>query len=153
MLDGTSAAPIDNAAVLIDGDRIVAVGPDASVPSPDGVERLDFGDGTLLPGLVDCHSHLNLPGDGTTIEAAAAGGDDLLLLQSAENARGTLQSGVTSLRDNGARHHTTFVVREAIRCKVISGPRLSIAGRPITMTGGHCWPFGGEAEMRRLGDF
>jgi len=50
------------------------------------------------------------------------------------------------LRDNGARHTTTFTVRDAIRRKIITGPRLSISGRPITMTGGHCWPFGGEAD-------
>ncbi len=146
LIDGTGAAPVANAAVLIDGERIVALGPDASVPCPDFAERLDVGERTLLPGLVDCHSHLNLPGDGTSIEDAAALGDDLLLLQSAENARTTLLSGVTSLRDNGARHATTFAVKEAIRRKIITGPRLSISGRPITMTGGHCWPFGGEAD-------
>jgi imidazolonepropionase-like amidohydrolase len=146
LLDGTRAAPLQNAAILIDGERIVALGPDASVPCPDSAERLDFGDRTLLPGLVDCHSHLNLPGDGTGIEAAADLGDELLLLQSAQNARTTLLSGVTSLRDNGARHTTTFTVRDAIRRKIITGPRLSISGRPITMTGGHCWPFGGEAD-------
>jgi imidazolonepropionase-like amidohydrolase len=106
-VDGTGAGPLEDAAVLIDGERIVALGPDASVPSPDSAERLDFSDRTLLPGLVDCHSHLDLPGDGTTIEGAAALGDDLLLLQSAENARTTLKSGVTSLRDNGASHHSS----------------------------------------------
>ena len=111
LIDRTGAAPVANAAVLIDGERIVALGPDASVPCPDFAERLDVGERTLLPGLVDCHSHLNLPGDGTSIEDAAALGDDLLLLQSAENARTTLLSGVTSLRDNGARHATTFAVK------------------------------------------
>jgi imidazolonepropionase-like amidohydrolase len=146
LLDGTAEAPLQDAAVLIDGERIVAVGRDAAVPCPESAERLDFGERTLLPGLVDCHSHLNLPGDGTSIEDAAALGDDLLVLQSAENARATLHSGVTTLRDNGACHTTTFAVREAIRRNIISGPRLSISGRPITMTGGHCWPFGGEAD-------
>src|SRR5258708_32801961 len=80
------------------------------------------------------------------MEGAAAEGDDMLLLRSAENARITLQAGITTLRDNGARHRTTFSVKEAIRRKIISGPRLSISGRPITMIGGHCWPFGGEAN-------
>jgi imidazolonepropionase-like amidohydrolase len=146
LVDGTAAPPVEGAAVLIDGERIIAVGPEAQVPHPAGAETRDFPNSTLLPGLVDCHSHLNLPGDGTTLEGAAADGDDLLLLRSAENARITLQAGVTTLRDNGARHGTSFTIKEALRRKIIAGPRLSIAGRPITITGGHCWPLGGEAD-------
>src|SRR5687768_3728277 len=146
LVDGTSAPPIADVAILIDGERIVAVGPAAQVPSPEGAETFDFPDKTLIPGLVDCHSHLNLPGDGTSIEGAAADGDDLALLRSAENARATLLSGVTTLRDNGAMNRTTFSIKEALRRKIITGPRLSISGRPITMTGGHCWPFGGQAD-------
>jgi imidazolonepropionase-like amidohydrolase len=146
LADGTGAATIPNAAILLDGERIVAVGPAASVPTPDGAATFNFPTQTLAPGLVDCHSHLNLPGDGTTIEGAAADGDEFALLRSAENARTTLLSGVTTLRDNGAMNRTTFTIKEALRRKVITGPRLSISGRPITMTGGHCWPFGGEAD-------
>ena len=146
LVDGTAGPSIGDGAVLIDGERIAAVGPAGRVPSPAEAEHLDFPERTLVPGLVDCHSHLNLPGDGTTIEGAAAEGDDLLLLRSAENARITLESGVTTLRENGARHRTAFSVKEAIRRKIIAGPRLSISGRPVTMTGGHCWPFGGEAD-------
>jgi imidazolonepropionase-like amidohydrolase len=146
LVDGTAAPPVKDAAVLIDGERIVAVGPDAQVPRPEGSLAREFPSLTLLPGLVDCHSHLNLPGDGTTIEGAAADGDDLLLLRSAENARITLHAGVTTLRDNGASHRTTFAIKEALRRKIITGPRVSISGRPITITGGHCWPFGGEAD-------
>jgi imidazolonepropionase-like amidohydrolase len=144
--DGTGSPIIEDAAVLLEGERIAAAGPADRVPRPALAESLEFPEHTLVPGLVDCHSHLNLPGDGTTIEGAAAEGDDLLLLRSAENARVTLESGVTTLRDNGARHRTTFSVKEAIRRKIITGPRLSISGRPVTMTGGHCWPFGGEAD-------
>ena len=146
LVDGTGAPPIDNGAVLIEGERIVAVGPAAAVPDSEGTERLEFPELTLVPGLVDCHSHVNLPGDGTGIENAAAEGDDLLLLRSAENARITLESGVTTLRENGAAHRTTFSLKEALRRGIIRGPRLSISGRPVTMTGGHCWPFGGEAD-------
>ena len=146
LADGIGTPSIVNAAILIDGERIVEVGPAATVPTPDGAQTFDFPTQTLMPGLVDCHSHLNLPGDGTTIEGAAADGDDIALLRSAENARTTLQSGVTTLRDNGAMNRTTFSIKEALRRKIITGPRLSISGRPITMTGGHCWPFGGEAD-------
>jgi len=146
LVDGTGAPPVRDGAVLVRGDRIAEVGRAAGVPTPQGAELLDFPTMTLLPGLVDCHSHLNLPGDGTTIEEAMEEGHDLLLVRSVENARIALGSGVTSLRENGAFHRTAFVIREAIKRGIVRGPRLSISGRPITVRRGHCWPFGGEAD-------
>jgi imidazolonepropionase-like amidohydrolase len=146
LFDGTGAPPIIDAAILIDGDRIVELGPAATVPTPVGALSLDYSDKTLLPGLVDCHSHTNLPGDGTTIEQAATEKDDIHLLRSADNARTALTAGVTTMRENGAFHQTGFVLREAIKRGIVKGPRLSVAGRPITVTGGHCWALGGEAD-------
>jgi imidazolonepropionase-like amidohydrolase len=146
LFDGTGAPVIVDAAVLIDGERIVDVGPSATVPTPDGATCIEFPDRTLLPGLVDCHSHTNLPGDGTTIEEAASEPDEIQLLRSAENARIALAAGITTLRENGAVRRTAFVLREALRRGIVRGPRLSVAGRPITVTGGHCWPLGGEAD-------
>jgi imidazolonepropionase-like amidohydrolase len=146
LFDGTGAPPIVDAAILIDGERIVEVGPAAAVPTPEHAVTIDFPEQTLLPGLVDCHSHTNLPGDGTTIEQAAAETDEIHLLRSVENARTALATGVTTLRENGAVRETAFVLREAIRRGIVQGPRLSVAGRPITVTGGHCWPMGGEAD-------
>lgn len=146
LFDGTNQTAIHNAAVLLEDDRVAAVGPAQAVAEPDGAARLHFGGCTILPGLVDCHTHLNLPGDGSGLEDAAADGDDLLLLRSANNARTALASGVTTLRENGGRNGTISALREAQRRGIVSGPRLSIAGRPLTITGGHCWPFGGEAD-------
>lgn len=137
---------VRDGAVLLQGDRIAEVGPAAAVPAPPGAILLEFPDCTVLPGLVDCHSHLNLPGDGTTIEEAMSLGAELLLLRSADNARLALESGVTSLRENGAFHGTAAIVREAVQRGILRGPRLSISGRPVTVTRGHCWPFGGEAD-------
>jgi imidazolonepropionase-like amidohydrolase len=146
LFDGTGAPALIDAAVLIDGERIVEVGPAAAVPTPGGATCLDFPESTLLPGLVDCHSHTTLPGDGTTIEQAAAEPDEIHLLRAAENARVAVESGVTTLRENGAFRRTGFALREALRRGIVWGPRLSVTGRPITVTGGHCWPLGGEAD-------
>lgn len=146
LVDGTERQPILNGAVLVKDGRIAATGNAAEVPYPEGAEHETFPGCTLLPGLVDCHSHLNLPGDGTAIEEAVAVGDELLVLQSAKNARLALYAGVTTLRDNGARNRTAFSLRSAQRSGLVEAPRLSIAGRPLTITGGHCWPFGGEAD-------
>lgn len=98
---------------------------------------IDLGDATLLPGLVDAHAHITLSGDGRTYEEQVHDPDELMTLIAVRNLRRHLESGVTTLRDNGGRNRTTFVVREAIRRGYISGPRLLLAGRPLTHTGGH----------------
>ena len=134
--------------MLLDGDRIAHLGRRGDVQAPDGVsvERLDYGDATILPGLVDAHTHLVAPGDGTLGDDIAREDDDLLLLQAAKNARTLLHSGVTTLRENGAKGRVAFSLREGIRRKLAPGPRMVICGRPITITGGHMGYFGSEAD-------
>ncbi len=148
LLDGSGASPIGRGAVLIEGDRIVALGPVVDVHVPDGasVDRRDYGDATILPGLVDAHTHLVAPGDGTLGDDIAKEDDDLLLLQAAKNARTLLHSGVTTLRENGAKGKVAFSLREGVRRRLAPGPRMVICGRPIAITGGHMGYFGSEAD-------
>jgi imidazolonepropionase-like amidohydrolase len=146
LVDGTGAPPLDDGAVLIRDGRLVEVGPSAGVARPDGAEVVQFDGQTLLPGLVDCHSHTTFRGDGSTIEETVEDPGELLVLLAAQNTQLALESGVTTLRDNGGRGTTTFAIREGIRRGYIQGPRLLISGRPITVNRGHCWPLGGQAE-------
>jgi imidazolonepropionase-like amidohydrolase len=148
LLDGTGGATIEQAALLIEGDRIVSQGRQADVRVADGasVERRDYPGGTILPGLVDAHTHLVAPGDGTLGDDVAREDDDILLLQAAKNARTLLHSGVTTLRENGAKGKVAFSLREGIRRKLAPGPRMVICGRPISITGGHMGYFGSEAD-------
>ena len=148
LVDGSTAAPIERAAVLIQGERIVALGPQDAVRAPDGatVDRKAYGAATILPGLVDAHTHLVAPGDGTLGDDIAKEDDDFLLLQAAKNARTLLHSGVTTLRENGAKGKVAFSLREGIRRRLAPGPRMVICGRPIAITGGHMGYFGSEAD-------
>ena len=148
LLDGSGTAALQPAAMLIDGDRILALGRAAEVQAPAGadVDRRDYGDATILPGLVDAHTHLVAPGDGTLGDDIAKEDDDILLLQAAKNARTLLHSGVTTLRENGAKGKVAFSLREGIRRRLAPGPRMVICGRPITITGGHMGYFGSEAD-------
>jgi imidazolonepropionase-like amidohydrolase len=148
LLDGTRPAPLEDGAVLLDGERIARLGRRQEVRAPDGavVQQVDYGDATLLPGLVDAHTHLVAPGDGTPGDEIAQEDDDILLLQAARNARTLLHSGVTTLRENGAKGRVAFSLREGIRRKLAPGPRMVICGRPITITGGHMGYFGSEAD-------
>jgi imidazolonepropionase-like amidohydrolase len=148
LLDGTGARPIERAALLVEGDRIVSLGREADVRVTDGasVDRRDHAEGTILPGLVDAHTHLVAPGDGTLGDDVAKEDDDILLLQAAKNARTLLHSGVTTLRENGAKGQVAFSLREGIRRQLAPGPRMVICGRPIAITGGHMGYFGSEAD-------
>jgi imidazolonepropionase-like amidohydrolase len=148
LLDGSAAAPVERAAVLIQADRIVALGPVDTIRAPDGapVHRKAYGAATILPGLVDAHTHLVAPGDGTLGDDIAKEDDDILLLQAAKNARTLLHSGVTTLRENGAKGKVAFSLREGIRRRLAPGPRMVICGRPIAITGGHMGYFGSEAD-------
>ena len=136
LLDGSGAAAVEQAALLIDGDRVAALGRAADVHAPTGaaVDRHDYGAATILPGLVDAHTHLVAPGDGTLGDDVAKEDEDILLLQAAKNARTLLHSGVTTLRENGAKGKVAFSLREGIRRKLAPGPRMVICGRPITIS-------------------
>jgi len=148
LLDGSGAAPVESAVLLIDGNRVAALGRAAEVRAPDGaaVDRRDYGAATILPGLVDAHTHLVAPGDGTLGDDLAREDDDVLLLQAAKNARTLLHSGVTTLRENGAKGKVAFSLREGVRRRLAPGPRMVICGRPIAITGGHMGYFGSEAD-------
>ncbi len=135
VVDGKGGRPIENGAVLLEGTKIRAVGPQNQVAAPEGapVETHEFPHATVLPGLVDVHTHLNYPGDGTHTDDVMSEEDDILLMQSIVNARVYLERGVTTIRDNGAKNHTTLSLKEGIRRGLATGPRT--VGRIATGIG------------------
>ena len=139
---------MERGAVLLEGSKIRAVGAVNEVAAPEGapVEVHDFPEATILPGLVDVHTHLNYPGDGTHTDDVMAEEDDILLMQSIVNARSYLAKGVTTIRDNGAKNYTTLSLKKGIARGLATGPRLSICVNPLTITGGHMWQMGAEAD-------
>ena len=147
LIDGIGGRPLERGAVLLEGDRIAAVGTEESVVPPEGapVQELDYGDRTLLPGLVDGHVHLIGIGDGRAGDDLALLPDEVLTLQAARNARAHLHSGVTTLRDCGAKNQTTFMLRKAMEMGITQGPRLLLSGRPVAIVGGHLSYFGVQA--------
>ena len=148
LVDGRGGRPVERGAVLLEGSKIRAVGAVNEVAAPEGapVEVHDFPEATILPGLVDVHTHLNYPGDGTHTDDVMAEEDDILLMQSIVNARSYLAKGVTTIRDNGAKNYTTLSLKKGIARGLATGPRLSICVNPLTITGGHMWQMGAEAD-------
>ncbi len=148
LVDGTGAEPLADPYVVVDGDKIVGVY-QGEVPAgivPAGTETLDYSGCTLLPGLIDAHVHLNLPGDGTSFEETILEDDGVLVASAANAARIALEAGITTVRDTGARRSTTFNLRRALRLGYGKGPRMLLVGQPVTITGGHTWYLGGEAD-------
>jgi imidazolonepropionase-like amidohydrolase len=148
LIDGTNGKAIDNPVVLVEGSKIVGIyqgeAPEGAIPSDARV--LDYTGCTLLPGLIDAHIHSNLPGDGTSFEESVREDDGVLVATSANNVRIALESGVTTVRDTGGRGSSTFSVRRTLDLGYGEGSRMLLVGQPMTITGGHTWYFGGEAD-------
>ena len=160
LIDGAGEAPMEGAALLMKDSEIEAIGRQADLRAPDGasVTEIGYGDATIVPGLVDCHTHLCAPGDGTAGDEIARERHQILLLQAAKNARTILHSGVTTIRENGAMGQVTINLKEGIRRGLAVGPKMVICARPIAITGGHMGYWGSEvngpwearAEVRKL---
>jgi imidazolonepropionase-like amidohydrolase len=134
LIDGRGGVPISAAVIVIRGDRIEAVGSGLTVPP--GSRVIDLGGATLLPGLIDLHTHLTSTG--------VHWEDELLkttpgqaALHGARNALVTLEAGFTTCRDMGPTWpYTDIDLRKAIDEGVVPGPRLMVSGNYVSPTGG-----------------
>ena len=146
VIDATGGAPIENGAVLLDGATIAAVGSAADIRAPEGAaaQTTHYAGCTIMPGMVDCHTHHNGFGDGRLGDDLALLPDEILTVQSARNARASLYSGVTTIRENGPKNSTMFRLRDAIKEGLVTGPRMTLCGSPVAIIGGHMGYFGGE---------
>ncbi len=143
LIDGKSDAPRRNQAIVIRGDKVESVGDAASTKIPDGATVLDLSHATVLPGLIDAHTHIFLQG-----EVPADGGYDVQLLKyplayraarATVAARRALEQGFTTLRDvetEGAGYGD-IGIKQAIGEGYIPGPRLFVVTRAISTTGGY----------------
>ena len=148
VIDAKGGSPIERGAVLIRESEIVAVGPAHEICAPEGATVIyqEYPGATILPGMVDCHTHNNGFGDGRNGQDLAALEDEVLTVQSASNVRRSLFSGVTTIRENGPKNMTMFRLRDAINEGLAVGPRMMLCGRPVSIVGGHMGYFGGEVS-------
>jgi imidazolonepropionase-like amidohydrolase len=135
LIDVISGKVLTNQIILIDGDTIAAVG--AKIEIPANAEVFDFSNYTILPGLIDCHTHLTAEPSGdyyadifrtTSIDVA---------VKAHVYTKRTLQAGFTTCRDVGAGDLIDVSLRNAINAGIIEGPRMLVACFPLGATGGH----------------
>ncbi len=133
-LDVVSGQLVSPGVVVVRGERILSL--DAA-DAPADARVIELGERTLLPGLIDCHTHLtgDLEGDWVLREVQEGPAD--AALRGARNARRTLEAGFTTVRDVGAGGFADVSLARAIDAGFVPGPRMIPAGHPITITGGH----------------
>jgi imidazolonepropionase-like amidohydrolase len=154
LIDGTGAAPINNAVIIVTDNRITSVGAANSVRIPADAKVIDLGDVTLLPGFIDAHTHLvgrvlgDPEGDMSPVRDYESFGAILGVL----HARDTLMAGFTSVRNVGAAgRFDDMALRKAINEGWTIGPRMETAGHAIGITGGHCDENGFRPGVVQLG--
>ena len=159
--DGKSDALVQNAVVIVQGDKIIDAG--SNLPVPSDAQVIDLGDATLSPGFMDAHTHLTADFSGNYNERRLQELDlnvSEQAIRATAFARATVEAGFTTVRDLGSRfvgshEFVDVALRNSINKGVIAGPRMLVATKGIGATGGHFDPTNGFRDFlfRRESDF
>jgi len=137
MIDPVGGAVVNGPAVIIKDDHIVQVGVAATLKAPEGARTIDLGGQTILPGLIDMHTHITSRADESGYRSLAISIPSQAI-SGVANAYRTLQAGFTTLRNVGADGYADVALRDSINSGETIGPRLFVSGPLIGATGGHC---------------
>jgi imidazolonepropionase-like amidohydrolase len=122
--------------IVVEGDRITAISPTATTPAKPGDREVDLTTYTLMPGLIDVHTHLTGATDFDPYnELSMTPGKEAII--GVENAKTTLEAGFTTVRNVGANDFTDVALRDEINAGHIPGPHMQVSGPPLGITGGH----------------
>lgn len=136
VLDVRNGHMLADQVLLIEGGKIVASGAAADVKVSASATRIELPNATVLPGLIDAHTHLTMnPQFGYETLAISVPREALI---GAKNARTTLLAGFTTVRNVGASGYTDVALRDAINAGDVPGPRMVVSGPALGITGGHC---------------
>jgi imidazolonepropionase-like amidohydrolase len=151
LLDIKTGKVLDAETIVVAGDTIQSIAPSASVQAQPSDIVIDLGALTVLPGLIDVHTHLTMNSDFdpyrelTTTTAKEA-------INGVANARTTLMAGITSVRNVGASGFSDVDLRDAINAGQVPGPHMLVSGPPLGITGGHCDENLLPSEYHAVGD-
>ncbi|OLC75472.1 MAG: hypothetical protein AUH78_09065 [Gemmatimonadetes bacterium 13_1_40CM_4_69_8] len=138
LVDARAGTILTNQAILVEGERIKQVGPGSAVAghAPAGARVIDLSGATVLPGLIDCHTHITAdPGDYYQQLFRQSPIDQAVVAH--VFAKRTLEAGFTTIRNVGADEFVDVALRNAINSGVVAGPRMLVSTMPLSATGGH----------------
>src|SRR5258707_729097 len=137
MLDVKTGKMLDNVTVVIDGDKVTSVsGGGSQSDNQAGARVINLPNATLMPGLIDAHTHLTFDPNFGYQELGISIPKEALI--GVKNARITLEAGFTTVRNVGASGYTDIALRDAINEGLIPGPRIMASGPALSITVGHC---------------
>ncbi len=137
LVDVHSGKVLDNQTIVVTGDTITAIAPTAQTPAAAGDKVVDLGPLTVLPGLMDVHTHITMdtnfdPYHELTVTPAKEA------ITGVVNAKTTLMAGFTTVRNVGAGGYVDVDLRDAIDAGTVPGPHMQVSGPALGITGGHC---------------
>jgi imidazolonepropionase-like amidohydrolase len=137
LVDVVAGKVLADQTILVTGERISAVGPSAQVAVPAGAQLIDLSGATVLPGLIDAHTHLT--SDPNLSGYKSLGVSDMrAAMYGVHAARLTIEAGFTTVRNVGATGFGDVALRDAINDGDVVGPRMRVSGYPLGIQGGHC---------------
>ncbi len=148
MLDVVTGEMLSRPVLVIEGDRIAAINPEKI---PETAKRLNWDGVTLLPGLIDTHTHLTSGREGDWVHRSVKQGPADRALVGVLSAWRTLMAGFTTVRDLGTRGFADVALMKAIDSGILVGPRIVPSGHPLGITGGHCDITGYRPGLLELG--
>jgi imidazolonepropionase-like amidohydrolase len=137
LLDVKTGKLLDAQTIVVAGDTIQSIAPTASVPAQPGDTVVDLGGLTVLPGLIDVHTHLTMNPDFDPFREVIST-DAKEAINGVVNAKATLLAGITSVRNVGAYGFVDVDLRDAVNAGQVPGPHMQVSGPLLGITGGHC---------------
>ena len=136
LLDVKTGAEPAAQTIIVTGDRITAIAPTASTPKQAGDTEIDLTKYTVMPGLIDVHTHLTMATNfDPYFELTMTPAKEAII--GVENAKVTIEAGFTTVRNVGANDFTDVALRDEINAGHIPGPHMQVSGPPLGITGGH----------------
>lgn len=136
VLDVRTGKETPDATVIVEGDKVTGIGATSSTPARSGDHEVDLRGMTVLPGLIDVHTHLTMTNDfDPYFELSMTPGKEAIL--GVENAKTTLEAGFTTVRNVGANGFTDVALRDEINAGHVPGPHMQVSGPALGITGGH----------------
>ncbi|HHV38740.1 MAG TPA: amidohydrolase family protein [Tepidimicrobium sp.] len=146
MIDGTGKEPISNAWFLVKGQTLVKIGQGDELPSTEGVNVVNLNGKVVMPGLINSHVHITMEPVGDPFSLILSESLPKTTLRGVANLKKHLLAGTTYFRDLGAHGGIDLALRDSVKAGLIEGPEFLVSCEVVTMTGGHGWPMGREAD-------